>query len=231
MMYQIDLEYDEWRLQAMVSLLAQVVKEPFFDKLRTKEQLGYLVWSGSSEMWGVLGVRFILQSDKATVEYLQQRILTFVRNYRTTLASMEKDKFEKNREALIALKLQKPKKLGEETHRYWSQITKRTYVFDHRELEVAELRKITLEDLVAFYDKFMMESGSEWRVLCSRTTGNCSKVTLRAESEKDKEDDSGETKNINSVDIKDFEAFKHSMPLYPVRAYLKSKSAAASAKL
>ena len=98
MMYQIDLEYDEWRLQALVSLLAQVVKEPFYDKLRTKEQLGYLVWSGSSEMWGVLGVRFILQSDKATVEYLQQRILTFVKNYRTILASMDKEKFEKGKD-------------------------------------------------------------------------------------------------------------------------------------
>ena len=226
MMYQIDLEHDAWRLHAMVSLLAQMIKEPFYDKLRTKEQLGYLVWSGSAEMWGVLGVRFIIQSDKASVEYLQQRILTFVKNFRKYLASTEKEKFEKNREALIALKLQKPKKLSEETNRYWAQITGRTYVFDHRDLEVQELRKITLENLLEFYDTYMLKSGSQWRVLSSRTTGNGSKVTLEADNEKKDKDD-----KTKKIEIENFETFKHCMPLYPVRAYLKSKSAAATAKL
>ena len=35
---------DETRLNAVLDLFAQIAREPCFDTLRTKEQLGYIVW-------------------------------------------------------------------------------------------------------------------------------------------------------------------------------------------
>ena len=36
---------------AVVQLLMKIVSEPCYDQLRTKEQLGYLVWSGTATQW------------------------------------------------------------------------------------------------------------------------------------------------------------------------------------
>ena len=41
-----------------------------FDLLRTQETLGYIVHVGLSLRWGVCGLTFIIQADKASPRYL-----------------------------------------------------------------------------------------------------------------------------------------------------------------
>ncbi len=45
----------------LVEVLAQIIREPFFDQLRTKQQLGYLVFSGTRTDDSITFMRFILQ--------------------------------------------------------------------------------------------------------------------------------------------------------------------------
>jgi secreted Zn-dependent insulinase-like peptidase len=51
------------KLNAALDVFAHVVREPFFDQLRTKQQLGYLVFSGTRGDHSVPYLRFILQVD------------------------------------------------------------------------------------------------------------------------------------------------------------------------
>jgi len=228
MMYQIDMETKSWTKRATLTLLAQIIKEPFFNVLRTNEQLGYLVFSGASEQWGVMGLRFIIQSVKASVGYLERRILTFVEKFRTELADMAADKFERTKNSAVALQLQKPKSLGEETNRYWSEITKRTFVFDRRKLQAAAIAKLTLTDVVAFYDKYIAASGACRSVLSSKSNGNRRQETLK---EGDGNAETSDKARCAEVRIKDFDQFKRSMPLFPVLAYIPNPNASAPAKL
>ncbi len=57
----IQMEYGSLRNTVMIDLLAHVLKDPFFDQLRTKQQLGYLVFSGGRLDSTVSSLRFILQ--------------------------------------------------------------------------------------------------------------------------------------------------------------------------
>lgn len=67
------------RDNALVELYNEMVKEKFFDTLRTKEQLGYIVHSWVRSLAGVNGLSFIIQSDKSP-DYLDERIETFLKS-------------------------------------------------------------------------------------------------------------------------------------------------------
>lgn len=73
--YQTGLQSTESNM--LLELLAQLISEPCFSTLRTKEQLGYIVFSGVRKTNGAQGLRIIVQSDKHP-EYVEQRINVFL---------------------------------------------------------------------------------------------------------------------------------------------------------
>jgi secreted Zn-dependent insulinase-like peptidase len=68
-----------------LSLLAHIGSEPCFDQLRTKETLGYLVWSGAFSMKGVTGYRVIVQSTDRSGSYLDSRVEAFLNKFRVSI--------------------------------------------------------------------------------------------------------------------------------------------------
>lgn len=119
-------------LRATLQLFAQISNEPTFDRLRTKEQLGYIVDSSATHSVGVMGFRFLVQSEREPA-YVESRIDAYLLWLEDYIKEMKDDEFEKHRLALIAKKEEKPKNLGEETRRFWGSITDRYYEFGKRE--------------------------------------------------------------------------------------------------
>lgn len=60
-----------------IDLVAQILSEPCYNTLRTKEQLGYIVFCASRKANGAQGIRFIVQSSKHPM-YVEERIETFL---------------------------------------------------------------------------------------------------------------------------------------------------------
>lgn len=73
--YQTGLQSTESNMH--LELLAQIISEPCFNILRTKEQLGYIVFSGVRRTNGAQGLRVIVQSDKHP-QYVEGRIDLFM---------------------------------------------------------------------------------------------------------------------------------------------------------
>lgn len=63
-------------LRVLLGLFCQVASEPIFDQLRTKEQLGYMVFSGQRKQQ-MLSFRIIVQSEKDPV-FIESRIDAFL---------------------------------------------------------------------------------------------------------------------------------------------------------
>jgi insulysin len=74
-------------------LLDQMLHEPAFDQLRTKEQLGYIVFSGPRAFSTTYGFRFLIQSEM-TPEFLDSRIESFLMRYADTMEKMSETEFE-----------------------------------------------------------------------------------------------------------------------------------------
>ena len=154
------------RENALIELFSQIINEPCFNILRTKEQLGYIVFSGVRRASGVQGLRVIVQSDRHP-EYLDSRIEAFLHSMDEHLEKMSVDEFERNKTALADKRLEKPKKLSARTAKLWSEIVTQLYNFGRDQIEVDELQKITKEDLIAFHRKFISYQSKERRKLSS----------------------------------------------------------------
>jgi len=96
--------------QSYTELLAQIVREPCFTQLRTKEQLGYLIWSGSQNHSGVLFFSLMVQSGDRHSHFLCDRMDFFVKTFLPDyIKSLSDEDFNKNKKALIKTKEEKEK--------------------------------------------------------------------------------------------------------------------------
>lgn len=144
-------------LNAYGELLANLMKEPAFDVLRTKEQLGYIVFSGILEARTTFGLRIIVQSERNNA-YLESRIHNFLTNFQTTLADLSDEEFNKNKRSLIQKKLEALKNLSQENGRFIKSISDGYYNFTHNEQESAILETVTKDDLIKFYSDRIISS-------------------------------------------------------------------------
>lgn len=115
--------------RAKTLLVDQMIHEPAFDQLRTKEQLGYIVFSSIRNFATTCGFRFLVQSER-TPEYLDKRIEAFLTQFGQTLEKMSDADFEGHKRSLIVKRLEKLRNLDQETTRHWTQISNEYYDFE-----------------------------------------------------------------------------------------------------
>lgn len=127
-------------LRMRVLLLDQMTHEPAFDQLRTKEQLGYVVFSGARPTATTVGYRFIIQSEK-TPKYLESRIDSFLTGYLDTLTKMSDSEFDGHKRSLITKRLEKLKNLDQESGRLWGHIDGEYFDFETRKFPPFPLTK------------------------------------------------------------------------------------------
>ncbi|PBP21540.1 peptidase M16 inactive domain-containing protein [Diplocarpon rosae] len=144
-------------LRAKTLLLDQMTHEPAFDNLRTKEQLGYVVFSGARIAATTIGFRFIIQSEK-TSEYLESRIDAFLAGFKDTLEQMTDSDFEVHKRSLITKRLEKLKNLDQESNRLWAHIDNEWFDFALVHEDAAHVRTLTKADMIDFYDRFILPS-------------------------------------------------------------------------
>jgi len=203
----------ETKTNVTVELLEHIANEPFFNQLRTKEQLGYIVFSGVRRASGTQGIQFIVQSDRHPA-YLERRIDSFLNILNETLHSMTEEEFQHHRSALRVRKAEKPKKLKERSTILWSEIAGQQYNFERQDIEIAALEKLTLKDTIEYFEeKFGPNSTKRRRLavhIISMTDGGAGVKVNEVESLKG-DGDYPENQEV----IEDLTEWKTHLPLYP----------------
>uniref|UniRef100_A0A673G1J6 Insulin-degrading enzyme n=1 Tax=Sinocyclocheilus rhinocerous TaxID=307959 RepID=A0A673G1J6_9TELE len=213
--YQTDMQNTHENM--LLELFCQIISEPCFNTLRTKEQLGYIVFSGPRRANGVQGLRFIIQSEKAP-HYLESRVEAFLKTMEKSVEEMGEEAFQKHIQALAIRRLDKPKKLAAECAEYWGEIISQQYNFDRDNIEVAYLKTLTKEHIMKFYrDLLAIDAPRRHKVsvhVLSREMDSCPLV--------------GEFPAQNDVNlapapslpqpslVQDMTEFKRSLPLFPL---------------
>jgi insulysin len=96
--------------------------------------------------------------------YLQERIEAFLSQFRQSILQLKPDEFEQFRGALIANRMEDPKNLGEETYRYWNEITGKSFNFNQLEAEIEMLKQVQLQDIVRKYDEIFIDPKSTRKI-------------------------------------------------------------------
>lgn len=122
-------------VRARTLLVDQMVHEPAFDQLRTKEQLGYIVFAGMRNFATRCGFRFLIQSER-TPDYLDRRIEAFLIQSSSMMENMSDADFEGHKRSLINKRLEKLRNLDQESSRHWVQVSNEYYDFEQGKLHI-----------------------------------------------------------------------------------------------
>jgi insulysin len=155
------IEYDlfigdrtDRNLKVKAQVFAQMLQEPTFDQLRTKEQLGYVVFSGARTCIASIFYRVLIQSEREP-DYLEGRIESLLLRFRSDLEKMSDSEFEAHRRSVITQKQEKLKNLGSETGRMADNIENEYFDFYKLDHDVVELKRLSKKDIQDFYHEFI----------------------------------------------------------------------------
>ena len=135
-------------------LLAQILSEPAFNILRTQEQLGYVVFCSNWQSIESIGIRIVVQGDKAP-RYLESRVEAFLVHMRGILESMSQEQFEEQKRGLERKFLEKLKKLSDESARFWTHISTGYLDFRRMERDAQALANITKDDVLTLFKQHL----------------------------------------------------------------------------
>lgn len=193
----------------LLQLADQILSEPCFDELRTKEQLGYVVFCGVHKSNGSQGLRFIIQGEKSP-QYMESRLEAFLKLMLKKLEEMTQKEFDDHKQALVNIRLEKPKRMSQLAKKYWGEITNRMYHFDRDQAEVDVLKTFTKEDILNFYNSKVAYGAPERKKLSVYIPAtSCSSENIIKHAEE-------ENISLESQKIEDVDAFKAQMPLCPL---------------
>ncbi|KAJ2766214.1 metalloprotease, partial [Coemansia nantahalensis] len=146
---------DDRHERVLLDLLAVVLHEPFFDQLRTKEQLGYITYSTSRKYnGGQMALRLLVQSEASPL-YLSQRIDSFMGGFRARLVELTQERFESYVNSLRVTLEEKLKNLSDESSRYWGQLSSGYYEFDRIACKLRTLAGLGKSDLLVYWDRYV----------------------------------------------------------------------------
>eukprot|EP00940_MAST-03C_sp_MAST-3C-sp2_P001513 g1513.t1 len=139
------------RERCYVDLLDYMIDEPFYDHMRTKQQLGYVVECGSRETEQCIGFCFVVKGSAVSPPSVEARIMAFVRHFREMLRDMTSEEFVSYRRAAVQGKLEPDNNLDDEASRYFGEISQGRYAFSHWEAEAKMLAEISQSSMLIWF--------------------------------------------------------------------------------
>ena len=137
--------------RAQYLLLGQLLESPFYQDLRTRQQMGYVVFAGAMPVLRVPGLILFVQSPERSVPQIHKAVVRFLEEYARTLDTLPVDVYGQHRQALISHLLAADKQLGDRSARYWREIDQQEFGFDSRQQLAEAIRNVSLASLRDFY--------------------------------------------------------------------------------
>jgi insulysin len=124
----------------LVELLhTAVIDERFYDDLRTKKQLGYIVASGVKSIADTRSISFIVQSSILPSTALTAEILGFLQGVENQIKQLSNADLASLVKSLIRARVEPLKEISTEVTRNWAEISSGRLRFDRITQEVAAL--------------------------------------------------------------------------------------------
>jgi nardilysin len=190
----------------LLELLEDLLSEPFFNNLRTQQQLGYSVSCGRRDTYGVLGFAFkVLSSSKSAAE-VQAAILTFIDNITTYLSEMPAEKFYNHVKVFSNTRQLPFTSLSEASEFNWAEINDRRDMFDiNQRVSVLLLDRsiVSVESMVSFCESLFSAATRKLLVVTASVTASVTETKGAADaSEVASFVEMKEPKELHAVDKK-----------------------------
>ncbi|REC93997.1 insulinase family protein [Kushneria indalinina] len=119
--------------QARMAILGQMISAPFFNQLRTDQQLGYIVSARYQPLLDTPGLALLVQSPDHDTATLRSRIDQFMTGFDETVAGMDDAGIDAYQQAVAERLVEREQRLGQRTSRLWQELAHGWTDFDRRE--------------------------------------------------------------------------------------------------
>lgn len=141
--------------QARLSVLAQWLDTPFYQQLRTEEQLGYIVNAGYSPMLETPGISLIVQSPDVDSSTIAERMDAFMEAAEARLNTLSNGELAAHRQAVHDRLNQRDTSLPSMANRYWQATALDEVRFDRREQLAALALDVSVEELQSLWPELL----------------------------------------------------------------------------
>ncbi|KAL4472918.1 hypothetical protein ABPG72_007795 [Tetrahymena utriculariae] len=136
----------------LLRVLHNILKQPAFSQLRTKEQLGYIVQAGIQTTHKISSITFLIQSSTKSPEYLSSRIQVFLESMKQTIQDLSEEDFKKFIESIRTQYKQKFLNIYEEARYFNDIIEGQLDYFDILDRLIADLDTIQKQDIIDLFN-------------------------------------------------------------------------------
>jgi insulysin len=109
----IHLGSDTPELRMAARVIEKFIAQPFFTEMRTKQQLGYIVWAVAPEDTGQHYLFFIVQSESHPADEIRKRANLFINSLPAAFEVLSDKEFAEFKTAVRTELLEKPKSINE----------------------------------------------------------------------------------------------------------------------
>merc|ERR1712062_362161 len=207
---------------ACLKIANQLMNDPVFDTLRTKEQLGYHVANYLAETSGIQSLYMFVrtQATKFTADFVDQRIETFLKWFVTdNLQKLTNDEYKATVDSLITSWSKPDLTLSKEVDRNWGQIYWQQYAFDINERNIAAAKSCSKEKCIQILTDLISPNSPERRKFSVQVIGSS-----ETQDEDNGIDDIDENMNLQikyHTDgdnfVSNIDEYRNSLEFYPYR--------------
>ncbi|MGM0614884.1 MAG: insulinase family protein [Pseudomonadota bacterium] len=141
------------RHQAAVNVLAQWLETPFYQRLRTEEQLGYIVNAGYSPLLEAPGLAMIVQSPDTPSATIAERMDAFLQEADERLEALDDEALAPYRQAVFERLTQRDTRLEALANRHWQATALKEVEFNRREQRAERALDISADELRKMWSK------------------------------------------------------------------------------
>lgn len=105
-----------------LTMLNSIINRPVFEDLRTKHQLGYVVFGNVAPHLSIVEVRVIVQGFRKNPDEVETLIESTVQNLTTRIAALDHEEFVTRKDSLRVSLEKKDSTMSAVAGRYWGQI-------------------------------------------------------------------------------------------------------------
>ncbi|UPW20213.1 insulinase family protein [Agarivorans sp. TSD2052] len=144
---------------ALFALSNHIMTSTFFNELRTKQQLGYIVGTGNLPLNRHPGIIFYVQSPHGQPQTLLDAINDFLDAFPVLMFELSDAQWQQSKQGLIAQILERESNMRTRAQRFWVSIGNKDHKFNQRQLAAKRIEQLERRDLV----RFMMSLKSKQR--------------------------------------------------------------------
>ncbi len=133
--------------QARLAVLGRLLETPFYQQLRTEQQLGYVVNAGYRPLLDAPGIGLLVQSPDTDSTTIQSRIDAFLAAFGARLEGLDEAALAPYRQAVHDDLLRRDTGLPERTNRLWRALAMDDTAFDKRQRLAERVLAVTPEAL------------------------------------------------------------------------------------